>query len=402
METYKIIKLYNKKKEVVGETKVDVRHYDELLKHNINKTSDGYAQITTKPNRKIYKLHRFIYYILEENKVDDDKPYIDHINSDKLDNRLENLRDITIKGNALNYSKTSGKSSKYYGVFYDTKNAIYAINIKKDKLSYYFSYKIETHAAYHYDLLIKELYDEGVKKLNNVEEPDNFIRKVKKEKNETLPVGIRKHRRRYQVHFGKKFVKSFETAEEAINYRKELEIQDKETKELNITNSDIKQNTDNIAVIIMYNKNKEVSGEVLIDDDRYHDLLKYRWVKNRDGYAHAKIEKKDVRMHRYLLNYNGSDSVDHINGNRLDNRVNNLRIVTAQQNSQNATVRKDSTSGFIGVSKRELKWRASIRLNGKCEYLGTFLTPKEAALARDKKAKELNALGNNYKLNFAE
>lgn len=90
--------------------------------------------------------------------------------------------------------------------------------------------------------------------------------------------------------------------------------------------------------------------------------------------------------------------VDHINHDKLDNRKSNLRIVTQQQNLMNRKVFKNNKTGFKGVSVYGEKYRASIRKNGKREYLGFFKNPIDAAKAYDKRAIEL--FGEYAVLNF--
>lgn len=76
------------------------------------------------------------------------------------------------------------------------------------------------------------------------------------------------------------------------------------------------------------------------------------------------------------------DDIDHINGDRSDNRISNLRDVSRSENLQNvATARKSSTHGFIGASRQGGRWKARIKLNGKETHLGLFDTPEEASEA---------------------
>ena len=78
------------------------------------------------------------------------------------------------------------------------------------------------------------------------------------------------------------------------------------------------------------------------------------------------------------------NSVDHINRDGCDNRIENLREVTAKEQSANTGLSKANTSGVKGVSflKGRNKWRASINLEGKKVNLGTFNTLQEAVTAR--------------------
>lgn len=72
--------------------------------------------------------------------------------------------------------------------------------------------------------------------------------------------------------------------------------------------------------------------------------------------------------------------IDHRNGVRHDNRWNNLRLATQQQQNANAALRSDNTSGYRGVHfcKATNKWRAEIRVNGKGKKLGRFKSREEA------------------------
>jgi len=105
-------------------------------------------------------------------------------------------------------------------------------------------------------------------------------------------------------------------------------------------------------------------------------------------------------MTRYILNYNGKDVIDHINGNKLDNRKENLRIVTYTQNAQNKSKQENTTSKYIGVYFRKDRntWIAEIRVNSKKIYLGAFKTEIEAAKIRD--IATLEHFGEYGKLNF--
>jgi hypothetical protein len=72
--------------------------------------------------------------------------------------------------------------------------------------------------------------------------------------------------------------------------------------------------------------------------------------------------------------------VDHINTNKLDNRRENLRVCTRQQNNCNTNKRSDNKSGFKGVcfEKRRQKFVARIRIDGKLKHLGYFATAAAA------------------------
>jgi hypothetical protein len=101
-------------------------------------------------------------------------------------------------------------------------------------------------------------------------------------------------------------------------------------------------------------------------------------------YTNIKINKKSYRAHRlawlYIYGYIPINQIDHINGNKSDNRLCNLREVTNQQNQFNSPIRKDNKSGVKGVHwhKKQNKWVANLHINGKAKQLGSFDNLEEA------------------------
>lgn len=83
--------------------------------------------------------------------------------------------------------------------------------------------------------------------------------------------------------------------------------------------------------------------------------------------------------------------IDHIDRNRSNNRLNNLREASRQENGCNMKLRKDSTTGYKGVSidKKTGRFMSRLTVSGKVWYLGMFSTAKEASDARESKALEL-------------
>lgn len=103
-----------------------------------------------------------------------------------------------------------------------------------------------------------------------------------------------------------------------------------------------------------------------------------------------KIRGKNVRLHRlaylYMTGVDPEGSViDHIDGNRGNNKWSNLRLCSSEQNCQNRVVRKDSTTKLMGVSHdknaKGKKFRAVIMSRGKSIFLGQFATAEEAHAA---------------------
>lgn len=105
-----------------------------------------------------------------------------------------------------------------------------------------------------------------------------------------------------------------------------------------------------------------------------------------DGYITIQINRKVYPAHRlawfYIHGVWPKNDIDHINHNRSDNRIENLRQATRSENLQNlikANIR--SKLGIIGVSFSDGKYNAKIKLNGKVFWLGSFNTADEASLA---------------------
>lgn len=149
-------------------------------------------------------------------------------------------------------------------------------------------------------------------------------------------------------------------------------------------------------------------GQTTIIDVENADLAELKWcaIKAKSGnyYAmrHVPIpdwkHQKNERLARVILErkigrpLEKHERADHINGNTLDNREENLRSATNAQNTQNQGLRLDNTSGYKGVTwdKRDKKWKAQIEANGKGKSLGNFDTPELAYQAYCEAAKKLH------------
>ena len=146
----------------------------------------------------------------------------------------------------------------------------------------------------------------------------------------------------------------------------------------------------------------------LVDDVLFGWLNQFKWFFRKDGYVAKSIynkltgERKQIRMHREIMNFPDGMEIDHINGDKLDNRRENLRICTMGQNRANRGLQRNSSSGYKGVYFEEArnKWRAQIEINNRRLHLGYFNNAEKAAFAYDTAAKKY--FGEFAKLNFPE
>lgn len=130
-----------------------------------------------------------------------------------------------------------------------------------------------------------------------------------------------------------------------------------------------------------------------IDDEFYELVIKHKWfarfnTSNKAYYATREVDRKHINMHNLMLPPSDGYVVDHINGDTLDNRKDNLRYATVAQNAQNQKIAKDNKSGYKGVylHKATGRYNAQITINKKQMSLGYFKDPIEAAKAYDKAA----------------
>lgn len=120
---------------------------------------------------------------------------------------------------------------------------------------------------------------------------------------------------------------------------------------------------------------------------------------DHDGYIYISFDHRTYAAHRVIWAYMFGEwpevEIDHIDRNPSNNRIANLRLATHEQNIANSKLRSANTSGFRGVTfihpnnrwRPELRWAATIRLNGKAKNLGHFSTKEEAAAKFDATAR---------------
>ncbi len=403
-EKYCKIPLKNRKNEIVNYAIIDKEDYEKVNKYNwhcsktINNNGNIYYSVNGKINKKKIRLS---HYILE-------KPIppnvIDHINNNTFDNSKENLRNVSPKLNGQNRKKTIKlTTSKYIGVS--------LVKISNKWRSRYAdinlgTYENEIDAAIIYDKYVFKNLGKYAS-TNNLIKYEDVINLTNKDilpvknKKDSLPKNIIKSNNYFKVSiiynsklYSKNYIKTLDEATKILEKFKEEILIVKQDELIEHNKLQILRNEDGYAIINIFNDKKEITNSTIVDDDKWHELSLIRWCMSADNYAFAKINGKNIRLSRYLLNAPDNIHVDHINNNIMDNRVINLRLATDTQNIYNKSGNLNSSSIYKGVSKRidksnNITYRAQIEKEDKCYYLGYFPNEIIAAIAYNIKAKKL-------------
>lgn len=375
---------------------------------------DGNGYVYSNSDKEFIKMHQFILGINENKNI-----VIDHINRNKLDNTRNNLRFATKIQNAQNKSKKNGNTSKYYGVSKYYKK--WRVGCFTDSFSKICDTEIEAAMTYDkYVLLNPKLGEfsktnglikyEDIKNLKfETEFPSRQIKLRYDIYGNVLPkfIFFDKIKKLYiaQItHNLKTYRKKSKTISKLKQYIKTIEEQielDKNKKQIIYSDKIITKTSDSIPCINIKSKNKNYI--VLVDEDKWHELSLIKW-RITGGYARGRINLIDTSMHMYLMNKyickNDSKLViDHINHNKIDNRLNNLRYVSVSNNNHNRKKSEKATSKYYGVCKYRNKWIVQISINKKA-YKKVFDLEIDAAKHYNEKAKEV--YGDNAQLNIME
>lgn len=110
------------------------------------------------------------------------------------------------------------------------------------------------------------------------------------------------------------------------------------------------------------------------------------------GYRAGMIRGRFYQLHRlaWYMHYGcwPPEDIDHINGDRADNRISNLRLASRKENSRNRKLHHTNTSGYRGVTwdRSKMRWKAKITVDGRSHSLGNFKDPAQASAAYEKAA----------------
>ena len=387
-------------------TMISSEDYTRVSEGTWHMSSDGYVC----GNKT--RLHTFIMGNPKEGMV------WDHTNGNKLDNRRENLREVTHSQNSQNIPKREGTSSQYIGVYWAKHANKWGVSITGKHLGY-FTIELDAGKCYDRAALFKFGSDAMTNKLLTETEMTDALEKsddIRIKSKSVLGTGISMSGKKFRVcltyqgkanDFG-----AFVTLEEAQAVSKKfLDMVEKNKEDLRkqIYTLPIKYDTQGFAVVPITNRG---TMHTRVDETMWHDLIQTKWFINALGYVCGMKNRKLVYLHRYVYIrvYGEVPSklvIDHIGKDetcpdmkKLDNRSVNLRAVSRSMNSQNSIGSKKTTSQYTGVYKRGEKWICKITREGAVYHIGVFSCEMKAAEAYNTKAIEL--YGKDAKLNKIE
>ena len=126
--------------------------------------------------------------------------------------------------------------------------------------------------------------------------------------------------------------------------------------------------------------------QIQIDKEDREKISKYRWrVDQATGYVYSDFGGIKVYLHRYIMGIHQNKDglvIDHINRNKLDNRRENLRIVTHAENLRNLSILSNNSTGYRNIYKKGKKFCLMSNYKGHVTYFGTYSTVLEALNAK--------------------
>jgi hypothetical protein len=140
--------------------------------------------------------------------------------------------------------------------------------------------------------------------------------------------------------------------------------------------------------------------DALVDPDVYWWARHFFWFVTANGYVACRTGGRVATLHRIIAGDPSGLDVHHRNGDRLDARRDNLETLSRQEHLRRSGPRKNARSRFKGVTfhRRAQKWNARLFVDGRGLHLGLFATEEEAALAYDRRVRDL--LGPHAWVNF--
>lgn len=416
------IPLFNRQKNLVDYCYSDYHNYDLLSRYtfcrNIQSGNKIYSRSNLIDGEKPY-MHEIIY-----GRKADPGHKIDHSNSNGMDNRTSNIRQLT---NPENTANLKPKQDGYRGV--SLKNGKWIARIKHNKISYWLSgYETPLEAAKARDVYAVHLYRGKISLNGTLTEdeiqdilengiPEKY--KMKDKKIRDLPTNIYKASNGKSYYYNieyrsKAYRKPFQTLDECVTALEELKqsfAKEEQIERNSLTNNiDNHRNKDGVAIIRTHNKEGDITGEYELDDEDWKEYVHHYWYID-NGYARGMVGPKLECLHLLIFKKHNPNiiippgyTVDHYDMNKTNCRSENLRLATGSQQIQNRKVNRDTRVKYTGVYVKAGKFQAM--------YCGKFVSSHEfmedaakayndTAINHDKNAR-LNIIDNNTRTKVSD
>lgn len=367
------IQLFSRNGSVKGSFTVDDEDYERVAAYRWTLRPDGYVW-----NLACGRISRWLLDCTDPNLV------VDHIDRCRTNNCRANLRLATMSLNAHNKQRSETHKNKYVGVVWNQNQQKW--EVKFCGISYG-KYSDEEHAARVYNYFARQKFGSDAS-LNDVPDDPDFTEPHIARRTTRGKGGVyyyppnQKWGCRPTIEGKKVWLGYHPTQEKAFKVLQEALDEAERQKDEQHLSTPITRNEMGVAVIPVKSKDKIL--EALVDDDWWHKLMKRSW------YAVGGYAVSGIAMHLVIKEESRQPGklIDHINGDKLDNRLINLRVATPSQNSQNKKI-DDSRQLPRGVYQWANTFYARINFEKRSIKLGKFSSADEAARAYDDKAREL-------------
>jgi hypothetical protein len=346
-------------------------------------------------DRKCISLHKFIANRM--GLVTGPGEVIDHINGNKFDARRENLRILNYSQNNQNKVMENKPTSGFRGVYKCVCGPRWQVYCGTTRVGYFSTPEDGANAYDKY--IIKFVHRDGQTNFEHSEaEKDEILKSnfevqtAKKFDPEMKGIYWKKEDQAYEVRVhGKNVGRMFKELDEAQKARDNGYKKYNEEKEKKILELVVQVNESGQAIIPLTGK-RGIGKCCIVDYGTWHEIVKYSWNLTNTGYPQARINYKLWNLHEYLLRDVEREKnvmvIDHINTNKLDNRVSNLRVVSRSENARNwseETRKKHSDKQRGSIKSR--KARKHPEDNNLPKYVSSLRTEKNQGYSIQKHPK---------------
>ncbi len=391
-----ILPVFNKDREIVAWTVVSAKQRARVMEGYLSLNSGGYVRIYI--DNKQYLLSHFVAGRPPPGFVKD------HNNRDKLDNRNENLSDVTSTENAHNRMKQPNKSSQYIGVSKSNtscpKNWIGSISIKGKRFTGSFYSALDAAKWRDNAALYYLRTPQFTPLLNGVLSNDEIAHPTKPvlhEKSSKLPPHITKNKNTFRVNMTdanhqhiRLTCTSLEDAQAIVN--EENAKKQKILLERHLSQPILRNESGQSVIVLNQTMPREKQFLVLVEEMYWYEIAHHQWswTGNEKTYPMTQIDLVGIKMHRFCWQlYHPTEVldpkgvIDHFDHNKLNCMASNLSLVTTSQNSRNIKKRKNASSSIVGVVRSgPSTWRAALAIRRKIISLGTHDTEEKAGAIR--------------------